>query len=204
MKKILCVIFVIVISCCGGCRSGAVVSNESYECKHLWSEWMIDKEGTCSSQGERHRVCTKCGYVLTEKIYKEHQYVNNKCEMCGKIDPVHVYIKLPSEPLTLMDDYKTVYNISDISTDDYYYISNGAYWKTVIQLKIKKMADKRGDNYSRSCTVGYKVYAKDNQVVASGDIYSKSLCVNEYSVHEESIYGLKLGQEYRLELLSVG
>ena len=141
---------------------------------------------------------------MTRKTYKEHQYINNKCESCGRIAPDHTYIKFPSEPLILTDNDKTAYRISEISASDYYYTSNGNYARTIIQLKIEKIVDSRGDNYSRSCTVGYKIYASDNQVVASGSIYSEKICVNEFSISKESIYGLELEREYRLELLSIG
>lgn len=197
MKKILYILFIIAL-CCSSCFI------TSCECDHSWSEWGIDKQATCAAPGERHCTCTKCGYVLTRKTYKEHQYINNKCELCGKIAPDHTYIKFPSEPLILTDNDKTAYRISEISASDYYYTSNGNYSRTIIQLKIEKIADSRGDNYSRSCTVGYKIYASDNQVVVSGSIYSEKICVNEFSISKESIYGLELEREYRLELLSIG
>lgn len=197
MKKILYILFIIAL-CCSSCFI------TSCECNHSWSEWVIDKQATCAVPGEEHRTCTKCGYTQTQKIFKGHQYINNKCELCGKIKLDHTYIKLPSEPLILTDRDKTAYKISEISATDYYYTSNGKYANTVIQLKIEKIADSRGDNYSRSCSVGYKIYASDNQVVASGSIYSEEICVNEFSISKESIYGLELEREYRLELLSIG
>lgn len=197
MKKIV-YIFIVIALCCCSCFF------TSCECNHLWSEWTIDKQPTCTERGVRHRTCSKCGYVLTQEMQQiEHQYLNNKCEVCGKINPYHTYINLPSDPIVLRYDEKTAYIVSEISAEDYYYTNNDKYAYTVIQLNIKKIADSRGDYYSRACIVGYKIYASDNQVVASGNIYSEGICVNEFSISKESILGLELGREYRLELLNI-
>ncbi|MGN0804445.1 MAG: hypothetical protein ACI4MS_03580 [Candidatus Coproplasma sp.] len=36
-------------------------------CEHIY-EWTIDREATCSKEGERHGLCSFCGDVLVEKI----------------------------------------------------------------------------------------------------------------------------------------
>ena len=38
------------------------------ECEHTYGEWVIDREATESTAGERHRECTKCGDRVTEDI----------------------------------------------------------------------------------------------------------------------------------------
>lgn len=37
---------------------------------HSFGEWIVDQAATTSAEGQRHRVCTTCGYTQTETIPK--------------------------------------------------------------------------------------------------------------------------------------
>ena len=82
------------------------------------------------------------------------------------------------------------------------------YWnngKASVNLKIsgKKTYDADGDNYSRSCNVGWKLYDQSNNVVDSGTFYSSQISVGEV-FRESSSYVSDLGVgTYSLELLDV-
>lgn len=42
---------------------------EIIKCKnHTYGEWVIDTDITCTENGSKHKVCSYCGYIATEKI----------------------------------------------------------------------------------------------------------------------------------------
>ena len=60
---------------------------------HEFSDWVIDKEPTCSETGVKHRQCIHCNAIEQESIAKisEHTDANgdNVCDHCGEsIEPV--------------------------------------------------------------------------------------------------------------------
>ncbi|MDY5000215.1 MAG: GH25 family lysozyme, partial [Lachnospiraceae bacterium] len=45
------------------------------ECTHQFSDWVVNKEASCSEEGSKSRVCSLCGQSETESISKiEHQW----------------------------------------------------------------------------------------------------------------------------------
>ena len=63
--------------------------------------------------------------------------------------------------------------------------------------------DADGDNYSRSCNVGWKLYDQSNNVVDSGTFYSSKISVGEV-FRESASYANQLNVgTYTLELLDV-
>lgn len=56
-------------------------------CTHSNTEWVIEKDATCTEVGKKQEVCTLCKVVLREaEIGKaEHSYTSYKCSVCGAI-----------------------------------------------------------------------------------------------------------------------
>ncbi|MBQ7818415.1 MAG: hypothetical protein IJ341_01830 [Bacteroidales bacterium] len=53
------------------CKCGAsYVGDYTYALKHNWGGWTTVKEATTEAEGEQESVCTRCGYVKTQKIDK--------------------------------------------------------------------------------------------------------------------------------------
>lgn len=52
-------------------------------CNHAFGEWVITKVASCTVPGEKKQVCQKCNFEQTEQIFKEHDYVNSICSVCG-------------------------------------------------------------------------------------------------------------------------
>lgn len=77
---------------------------------HVWSDWSIDREADCTSEGEKSRTCSVCGAVhrmaieMKEHVYQECVFPPSEdadgysllvCQVCGaeageKYDIVHV------------------------------------------------------------------------------------------------------------------
>ena len=92
--------------------------------------------------------------------------------------------------------------VVDDFTYDIGYWNNG---KATVNLKISGMKtyDAEGDNYSRSCNIGWKLYDQSNNVVDSGTFYSSKISVGEV-FRESASYANQLNVgTYTLELLDV-
>lgn len=91
-------------------------------------------------------------------------------------------------------------NVTEI---DYYSAEKRYDGKYIANIKVSgvKTYDKDGDNYSRSCEIGYKLY-DDDLVVRSGEIYTTQISVGEKFEYKLELSGLEKGS-YRLELLDV-
>ena len=75
-KRFLSILTVIVL---------LTLSLASCEHEHIWGEWEITKEATCTENGGKERKCF-CGETEASVIEKlEHDYYNNVCSTCGDI-----------------------------------------------------------------------------------------------------------------------
>ena len=55
---------------------------------HNWSDWQIRVDGSCTENGEKYRLCTKCYYEDIQIISAtDHNYSNGICTGCGAEDP---------------------------------------------------------------------------------------------------------------------
>lgn len=52
-------------------------------CDHAFGESVITKVASCTEPGEEKQVCEKCAFEQTQKVYKQHNYVNEICSVCG-------------------------------------------------------------------------------------------------------------------------
>ena len=59
---------------------------------HEYGEWTIEREPTCTREGERVRTCQSCQEKEYETIEKlPHEFVNGVCAVCGEEDPDHTH-----------------------------------------------------------------------------------------------------------------
>ena len=66
---------------------------------HTVSDWIIDSEATCTTNGSKHKECTVCHTVFeTETIPAGHNFVSGVCTRCGTP-------KAPTEGLEYMLNY---------------------------------------------------------------------------------------------------
>ena len=65
MKKRIFIIFTLMIFC------GVILCACSNFCEHEFGEWEIVKKSTCAENGEKARVCIKCGDTETEKLIQK-------------------------------------------------------------------------------------------------------------------------------------
>ena len=68
--------------------SGSSSGDATEDCSlgHSYSDWVIDTDATCTENGEKHKICLRCGYIQTEIIGAlGHNYENGECTRCGDI-----------------------------------------------------------------------------------------------------------------------
>ena len=79
-------------------------------CEHVYGEWVVTKEATCTEAGSREKTCTSCGYKVTEEIPAAGHKWNSDytvdrnptaaaegskskhCSVCNEIDPDSVQV----------------------------------------------------------------------------------------------------------------
>lgn len=67
-------------------KCGATENKTTPAAGHTESDWILDKEATCSEDGAKHTECSDCGATIsTEAILAtgEHNYENYSCAGCG-------------------------------------------------------------------------------------------------------------------------
>lgn len=53
-------------------------------CAHTYGEWKVVTAATCTVDGLKERVCTKCNNKITDSIPAiGHNFVNGVCTDCG-------------------------------------------------------------------------------------------------------------------------
>ena len=56
--------------------------------EHVWSDWQVVKEATCTEAGQEKRTCSECGEEQVREIpAKGHHYVDGVCTECDAKDP---------------------------------------------------------------------------------------------------------------------
>ena len=54
-------------------------------CQHTYESWKATLPATCTTDGQKERVCSKCGNKEIEKIPATgHNFVNGICTDCGE------------------------------------------------------------------------------------------------------------------------
>lgn len=74
---------------------------------HSYSEWKTVKGPTCSEDGKKERICSKCGKIEEGIIEKSHNYnENNVCVLCNEYAPV--YLSLSSSEKEASDSIQYI------------------------------------------------------------------------------------------------
>ena len=186
------------------CKCGdSYKSDETNKLGHD-AEWVVTDQPSCTKSGGKEYRCKRCNALLDFKSISGHKYVDNKCSLCGDIESGHIYVELPTLPLTVSDGY-TISKIVSIEKHTYFYTEDKSYAKSILTFKIQKTWDKKDESYSRRCQIGYKLYDSNSIVIKSGTIYTEEICVGEQSIEELVIYknDIPEGQGCRLVLLNV-
>lgn len=54
-------------------------------CEHTYSDWAVVTDATCTQDGVKERMCSKCNNKETAGIHAlGHNYVNGICTDCGE------------------------------------------------------------------------------------------------------------------------
>lgn len=114
-------------------------------------------------------------------------------------------VTLPETPINISSfSYSGSRNTECIVSDVTYSVkksyTDGLYIIT-FEVSGEKIYDAKGDNYSRSCAIGYKLY-KGDIVAKTGTINTVALETNEKFVSECIMYEMEAG-DYKLEFLDV-
>ena len=81
MKRILFCIPVLLICFC------LLFASCEREHQHDWQDWVVTREPTCTTTGERRRECP-CGSSGTETLQRlPHNYEQGVCTECGAMQP---------------------------------------------------------------------------------------------------------------------
>ena len=116
--------------------------------------------------------------------------------------PWTVELELPDLPQTVSDlrFYASSCKVTNIT-----YKVNG-YGSMSIYLSGEKTYDEKGNNYSQSCKIGWKLYDEDGYVIDDGTCYTSSVKVGEKFKDAECWIGggiIKRGKTYRLVIMNV-
>lgn len=102
MKKlafisVLCLCFILLVSCNGADEPIDVFTDESRplpspeeqiaNCDHHLGEWKTVGADNCITEGVKTRKCKFCPYDESESAFGEHSYVGATCEFCGALTP---------------------------------------------------------------------------------------------------------------------
>ena len=91
MKKTLCLLLAAILLCisltaCGEKKETESKTSTEAKHSHAYTEWVIEREPTCSQTGQKVRRC-KCGSREMLLVPKEpHNYVAGACTGCGDPD----------------------------------------------------------------------------------------------------------------------
>lgn len=164
---------------------------QTYRCAVYISDWMLD-----------------CGTSEKGKLYFNvyNDYFNFDTytfDITGDLPLAHSDVELPEIP-TVIKEYTY-----DNEVKSSYIITNIDYEINEDDLKLyfsgEKTYDSKGDKYSQSCKVGWKLYDSEGYVVDSGTFYTPNLAVGEKFRNETDIaYGcIKPGETYVLKISDV-
>lgn len=79
------------LTACGGENDNGGGGNPQITCAHVWSDWTIDDQPTCSKEGKKTRTCELCqtkDYKSISKLahnFGEPQTTPSTCKSAGKI-----------------------------------------------------------------------------------------------------------------------
>ena len=179
-----------------------------------------DEKGVNTASGTKYLSKWNAGATITDYVWMEGEFETATAQVVlnynyqnysfspaniGVVDDLIIILDVPSTPkpvtYTSGKIETTRCNITDIT----YKASDWRDGEATLNIYIsgKKIYDKAGDSYSRSCRIGWKLYDESNAVIDSGTCDSGNCKVGElFKDKEVRIYRMKPGT-YRLEILNV-
>lgn len=136
--------------------------------------------------------------TLYYTVYNDYAHFDTVSKELTKL-PWTVTVELPDVPQTIK-----YYSDSSCKVTSIRYSVSGS--TVYFYFTGEKTYDKKGNNYSRSCHIGWKLYDSDGYVVANGTCDTVFLTVGE-KFKDESDYAsgvIKQGKAYRLVITNVG
>ena len=142
---------------------------------HKETDWIIDENPTCQKEGTKHTECERCKETIqTASIPTiDHNYVKNKCTMCGKekeqsqvsLVPYEengkTYINFGRYPQTVVTDTNLINELDKIiTTNSLGYIEyNGEEYKKLVAepYRLEKSIFKNGDKVEADKTYYFLV-----------------------------------------------
>lgn len=86
---------------------GAIEERTVSKLGHNFGEWTVTTEETCTTDGTKKRVCSRCGHEETEIIFTHHTFIAGGCDKCGAYKysetQVKVYVYTFNEEKELND-----------------------------------------------------------------------------------------------------
>lgn len=175
---------------------------------HDYGSWYTEKYATCVASGLEYRTCYGCDKKETRTIAAEgHDYENGECTRCGDIN-IKMNITLPKTPITIHDyrsngSIETSCKVTSVKYKINSVFSSGVY--VTIYWSGEQTYNYEGDNISKSCVIGYKLYDSQGYVVKSGTDYSTAVQKGEkFKDADFFIYDpLDPNESYTLEFVNV-
>ncbi len=92
LKKLMVLLLVLTVAFCFAACSGdepeetkPKLNPGDANCEHVWTEWEVVKENTCSKNGKQERECETCGKEEEETLLAYgHSYSGGQCIECEK------------------------------------------------------------------------------------------------------------------------
>ena len=190
---------------------------------HLWSEWIIEKEATCTENGIKSRTCscgasesfelpaahtwdintcgarqtcTICKAVQTNSNTHAKSYSYDKCRNCD-LDRILVTIPQTSQQIKRLDNSGNVINTFEVIEINH--SVNSA--SVTFSITGKQTYSCKPDDYCSACVIGYKLYDADGYVVASGTIETIKISLGDSIRNVEFTIGQLVDwSAYTLEL----
>ena len=136
--------------------------------------------------------------TLCFKVYNDYFSFDEVSLSLEKL-PWTVDIELPKLPAVVWTYEWASYIITNLT----YKVSDD---DVTFYFTAEKLYDEEGNNYSRNCTIGWKLYDSEGYVIEDGTFYGNALKVGEkFKDEDEKVYGvIEQGKTYRFEVLSVG
>ena len=142
-------------------------------------------------------------------VYKDTNIVETDPVEVTLVNELQLDISLPQIPVEISyfnygGTESTRCRITDISYNVDYWENSQAI-STCIFVSGEKLFDEDGENTSKYCQVGWKLYDESDMVIDSGTLFTTDTKVGESFLNDEIYVSTTLlpGVRYRLELLNV-
>lgn len=176
---------------------------------HDYGSWYTEISANCTANGLEYRTCYGCDKKETRTIAaKGHDYKNGKCTRCGDIN-IKMNITLPKTPVTIHEfryngSIDTTCKVTSVRWEIHRYDPSSQEASIVFYWSGEQTYNYKGDNISRSCYIGYKLYDSQGYVVKSGTLLSTAVQKGEkFKDASFYIYDLDPNESYTLEFVNV-